>query len=241
MSKIEWTEKTWNPITGCTKISAGCKNCYAETIAKRFWGNRKFTDIQLHEDRLMQPIKWRKPQMIFVNSMSDLFHEDVPFYFIDDILSITQRCKQHTFQILTKRPERMLAYIKANWGGEIKLNNVWFGISAENQKMFDTRLPYLLQCNSYNNWISFEPLLEEISLDTAQVFIDIVRGRNTIEWVVVGGESGRKKRPFNPDWARKLRDQCKELKIPFFMKQIDKVQEIPKDLMIREYPLPNSL
>lgn len=239
MTKIEWTEKVWNPITGCTKISAGCRNCYAEEIAKRFWGERKFTDIRLHPEKLFEPLKRKKPTMYFVNSMSDLFHEEVPFYFIDDVLNITQKCK-HTFQILTKRPERMLDYVKANWGGEINLPNVWFGISAENQEMLNKRLPLLLECNSYNNWISFEPLLEEVPLDVAQIKIDQIKGRNTIEWVVVGGESGKNRRPFNPDWARKLRDQCKELGIAFFMKQIDKVKPIPEDLMIREYPFSNQ-
>lgn len=111
-SKIEWTEKTWNPVTGCTKVSQGCKNCYAETIANRFWKDRKFTDVQCHADRLEQPLHWRKPTMVFVNSMSDLFHEDVPFEFIKQVFGIMHHCQKHTFQVLTKRPERALEFYK---------------------------------------------------------------------------------------------------------------------------------
>lgn len=236
MSKIEWTDETWNPVTGCTKISPGCKNCYAETIANRFWKDRKFTDVRLEEDRLTQPLHWKKPRMIFVNSMSDLFHEDVPFEFIDKVISAISQSPQHIFQILTKRPKRALEYFMLP--SSDLLENVWLGVSVENQQTADERIPILLQTPAVVRWISAEPLLSEINLEH---YLPLVVGGKVrdsgLDWVVVGGESGTNKRPFNPDWARVIRDQCKIVNVPFFMKQIDKVKPIPEDLLIREYPV----
>lgn len=410
------------------KYGGGCKNCYAETIANRFWKDRKFTDIICHEERLKQPLHWKKPSMIFVNSMSDLFHEKVPFEFIDKVFTVMSLCPLHTFQVLTKRPERMLEYCSdkltsfriakqidilsveeelkkrkekilpiknypgyyisnfgfvysengsnvclycgkniegaANklycdkkcgqnsfyhrkksphpkedkfsqslakmspdvgeqghlrimlykngeqfrelvhrlvlrtfdrepipehnfiwnlkWGTQsdnwedskrhgtfnrhhsdnnnikptikFPLINCYLGVSVEDQKTADERIPLLLQTPAAVRWISAEPLLSGIDLTIIKKGVwsyDVLRGELTsyytgdkwedykkekLDWVVVGGESGPKKRPFNPDWARKIRNDCKVVGVPFFMKQIDKIQEIPKDLRIREFP-----
>lgn len=256
----------WNVVTGCTKVSAGCKNCYAEGIANRFWTNqifeeklptgsllrrgRKFTDVQLHEDRLEQPLRWKKPRMIFVNSMSDLFHEDVPFEFIEKTWDVMFDTEQHTYQILTKRPERMLEF--TTWMREKRLRetaykNIWLGVSVEDQKTADERIPILLETPAAVRWISAEPLLAPIDLTFIEVDKKEHGGFNALydggkdswgrlDWVVCGGESGSKKRPFNCNWARSLRDQCKAANVPFFMKQVDKVRPIPEDLQIREYP-----
>lgn len=233
-SKIEWTEQTWNPITGCTKVSAGCKNCYAEVIAKRFWKDRNFTDIQLHEDRLKQPLHWKRPRMVFVNSMSDLFHEKVDYKNIAKIFEMMRLTPKHTYQILTKRPENALRFFK--WWFVFDetsqvTDNIWLGISVENQQMADERLAPFSQFPSKIKFVSYEPALSEVNWSRYE-FID---------WIIAGGESGAMKRPNDIDWFRKTRDWAKENNIAFFMKQIDKVQEIPEDLMIREYPLQNSL
>lgn len=248
-SKIDWTEKVWNPVTGCSKVSQGCKNCYAEAIANRFWGKqtwyefdtkhgsitrqRRFTDVMCHEDRLSQPIHWKKPARIFVNSMSDLFHEDVPFDFVDEVLRIIAVCPQHTFQILTKRPNRMKQYIEQSEYAENieKVKNVWLGVSVEDQKTADERIPVLLRTSSYVRWLSVEPMLGPVNLDKYDDEYEIhwltgldkeypEEGINMkIDWVVVGGESGPNARPMHPDWVRSIRDQCKAADVPFFFKQ----------------------
>lgn len=223
-TKIEWTETVWNPVTGCSKVSQGCKNCYAETIAKRFWGDRKFTDVICHEDRLEQPLHWKKPRMIFVNSMSDLFHEDVPFEFIDRCFNVMSACDWHTYQVLTKRPERMNEFFGKH---NPPSRNVWLGVSVEDQTTADERIPLLLQTPASVRWISAEPLLERIN---------ITKYLGKLDWVVVGGESGQSKRPFEIFWAQDLYNQCLGYKKPFFMKQVDKVRPIPEDLKIKEYP-----
>lgn len=228
MSKIEWTEKTWNPITGCTKVSAGCKNCYAETIAKRFWGDRKFTDVQFHEDRLNEPIKRKKPTKYFVNSMGDLFHEEIEFSKIDKVVEVMYNCRHHIFQILTKRPKRMkLFFDEYEYCPKGILNNMWFGVSVENQETANERQKLLEETKVINKWVSYEPALAEVNWT----------GWEFINWIVVGGESGQKKRPHNVEWFRKTRDWAKKNNIPFFMKQLDKITQIPEDLMIREYPV----
>ena len=228
MSKIEWTEQTWNPITGCTKVSAGCKNCYAEVIANRFWKDRKFTDIQFHEDRLSEPLRRKKPTMYFVNSMSDLFHESIHGQNIINVLDVMKEAKHHTFQVLTKRPERMRAILDSYCED---LKNVWFGISIENQAMASERLEAFKNTKAKIKFISYEPALTGVDWT----------GYEFIGWIIAGGESGAKKRPNDLQWFRNTRDWAKKNNIAFFMKQIDKVQEIPEDLMIREYPLQNSL
>lgn len=235
-SKIEWTEKTWNPVTGCSKVSQGCKHCYAERIFQRPYPGRDFTDVRTHEDRLDAPLHWRKPSRIFVNSMSDLFHEKVPFEFIDAVRQITFEAKQHTFQILTKRPERMLTYW--NWSYEKNLipewpSNVWLGVSVEDQKTADERIPLLLQTPAAVRWISAEPLLGPIDIrrylwcghkayygDVVCPICGDARAESApLDWVVTGGESGPGARPTHPDWARSLRDQCVTAGVPFFFKQ----------------------
>jgi len=165
MSKIEWTEVTWNPVTGCTKISAGCKNCYAERMANRLKGRFGYPEdepfsVTLHPDKLDLPYHWRKPRMIFVCSMGDLFHEDVPFEFIHKVFDSMFNNQQHTFQILTKRPERMHEYFQTNKN----IPNVWLGVTAENQKQADRRIQEILQINAKVRFVSIEPMLESIDL-----------------------------------------------------------------------------
>jgi len=213
-SEIKWTEKTWNPVTGCTKVSQGCKNCYAETIAKRFWGDRKFTDVICHEDRLEQPLHIKKPSMIFVNSMSDLFHESVSFEFIYEVITAIEFSPQHIFQILTKRP--VTAMLFARWyknkrKGWPLPRNIWVGISAEDIHTFDERRFFLSQIPAAVKFISLEPLLDKITFDFSEV--------SKPDWIIVGGESGVHARPMKPEWVRSIRDQCKAAGIPFFFKQ----------------------
>lgn len=251
---IEWTQQVWNPVTGCSKVSHGCKNCYAEAIANRFWKDRKFTDVQCHEDRLQQPLRRRKPTTYFVNSMSDLFHEDVPDAFIQAVFSIMAKCPQHTFQVLTKRPKRMRNFL-GYWdelgltlreGFGVSLPNVWLGVSVENQSTADERIPLLLETPAAVRWLSCEPLLGEVDLRRGLcgcrtcihggTGISAMGFPSSLDWIVAGGESGPGKRPHEIEWFRSLRDQCATAGVPFFMKQIDKVQPIPPDLMIRQMP-----
>lgn len=225
-SKIEWCDTTWNVVTGCTKVSEGCRNCYAETMASRFWGDRKFTDVRIHPERLKQPLDWKKPARVFVNSMSDLFHKDIPFEFIDEVFHIMRVADRHTFLILTKRPDIMLKFIdwqkkntvRFDWRSAHK--NIWLGVSVENQKTADERIPLLLQTPAAVRFVSCEPLLGEIDLKgwiyKNGMWVD---GQKRIDWVIVGGESGKNARPMHPDWARSIRDQCVDAGVPFFFKQ----------------------
>lgn len=209
-SKIEWTEHTWNPVTGCTKISAGCKHCYAEALAKRLkrMGAKGYENgfkLTLHPNRLRDPIERKKPTIWFVNSMSDLFHERVPFDFVDQIMSTIAETPQHRYQILTKRAERMAAYFQ----DRVVLENVWLGVSVENRKHGLPRIPVLKSIRAPVRFLSIEPLLE----DLGEVDLE------DISWVIVGGESGPKARPMQPAWARSIRDQCELADVPFFFKQ----------------------
>ena len=268
-TKIEWVRNddgtlgsTWNPVSGCTKVSSGCRSCYAETIAHRFWGERKFTDVQCHEDRLTIPLHWKRPRRIFVNSMSDLFHEDVPEYFISDVFGTIGIAKQHTYLVLTKRPERMRAvicdmdtFIKETGypgGFATRYPHVHFGVSCEDQATADERIPLLLQTPAAVRFLSCEPLLNHVDigmylsrsnmpgLSLLPGFKDPLPG---LDWVICGGESGPHARPMDLDWARSLRDQCKVAGVKFFMKQLcDKGRKIPlhlwpTDLLVREYPV----
>lgn len=243
MTKIEWTEKTWNPITGCTKISQGCKNCYAESIAKRFWKDRKFTEIKFHEERLNQPLKWENPSMVFVNSMSDLFHESISYYIIDKIFYQMEIANQHTYQVLTKRPERMLEFAKAYCKKYEVPNlpkNVWVGVSVENQDTADERIPILNKINAGTKFLSCEPLLEETILNRLS-FFDF--NNSLIDWVIIGAESGAKKRECKIDWIESIVNQCKEENIKVFIKQLNiggkiekDINKFPEHLRIREYP-----
>ncbi len=238
MTKIEWADEVWNPVTGCTKVSAGCKNCYAETIAKRFWGDRKFTDVQLHPERLKQPLKRKKPTIYFVNSMSDLFHEDISDLFISKVLYVTEMAEQHQFLILTKRAKRMFNYIK--YYGKPS-PNVMLGVSVEDQATADERIPILLQTPAAKRFVSYEPALGYINF---RWMIGPNRNKSTshlqvlreLDLIIMGGESGPGYRSMDLDWARHLRDQCKAAGTAFFFKQTAGKGPIPEDLQIREWP-----
>ncbi len=208
-SSIEWTESTWNPLTGCTKISPGCKNCYAERMAKRLkaMGQEKYRNgfrLTLHPESLTEPLRWKKPQMIFVNSMSDLFHKDVPVDFIRQVFDVMRRAHWHTFQVLTKRAERLVELDSRILWPE----NVWMGVSVENRD-YTFRIELLRQTHAYVKFLSLEPLLGPIP--------DLkLEG---IHWVIVGGESGPKARPIEREWVTSIRDQCITCGVPFFFKQ----------------------
>jgi len=289
-SKIEWTDAVWNPTTGCSKVSAGCANCYAEREWRRLAGNpmtayfgRKFNDVACHPERLEQPLRWKKPRKIFVNSMSDLFHESVPDKFIAKVFAIMDLARQHTYMVLTKRPERAkellssedfqfhVGMFQSQAVREFKLpepkeigpwplKNVWLGVSVENQEAADERIPLLLHTPAVVRFISAEPLLGSVDLtkwigtqfcckcgyrgldvgpeDEDGEFTCPECGadewyfteteyhgalekndRQSIDWVIVGGESGPNARPMHPYWVRSLRDQCQASEVPFFFKQ----------------------
>lgn len=238
---IEWTDAVWNPVTGCNKVSPGCKNCYAERIFHRPYPGRAFTDVRMHPERLDQPLHWRKPRRIFVNSMSDLFHETVSEEFVGHVFAVMSRCPQHTFQVLTKRPADMLdlignatnrwgpfqdTVVKDGKGEEWPLPNVWLGVSVEDQKTADERIPILLNTPAALRFVSYEPALESIDL-AYYLFEDYTDvpgkiGRDwteSLDWVIAGGESGPHARPAHPDWFRQIRDQCAAASVPFFFKQ----------------------
>ena len=208
-SKIEWTESTWNPTTGCTKISSGCANCYAERMAMRLksMGTPKYAngfEVTLHEDCLSEPYSWKKPKVIFVNSMSDLFHEDIPFSYIEKVFKVMNENPQHIFQVLTKRAEILLAYSpKLNW-----TSNIWMGVTVEDIKA-TRRIDYLRKADAAIKFLSCEPLISDLGK------LDLQK----INWVIVGGESGPKSRPIKEDWVLDIYNQCKTADIPFFFKQ----------------------
>ena len=209
-SGIEWTDATWNPVTGCIKVSPGCAHCYAEAITLRFARGGPFlpgkTTIKLHPDRLNLPLSWKTPRPIFVNSMSDLFHEEVPLDFISQVFEVMSRASRHTFQILTKRHERLQAVAnQLDWAP-----NVWIGVSVENQYWTDRRIPALLTIPAAVRFLSVEPLLKPVNLGA---YLD------GIHWVVVGGESGPRARPVAQEWVQAIRDDCLTADVPFFFKQ----------------------
>ena len=209
-SAIEWTNATWNPVTGCTKVSPGCAHCYAEAITLRFGRGGPFlpgkTTIQLHTDRLYLPLSWNSPRRIFVNSMSDLFHEEVPSSFIQQVFTVMGEANWHTFQILTKRHQRLTMLApQLVWPG-----NVWMGVSVENQYWADRRVPALLKVPAAVRFLSVEPLLKPVGLSDYLEHLD---------WVIAGGESGPRARPIDPNWVRKLRDECIAAGVAFFFKQ----------------------
>ena len=220
-SKIEWTDATWNPVTGCTKVSPGCDHCYAERITERFHGPGSFAEVKLHPDRLDQPLRWRKPRRVFVNSMSDLFHDAVPDEFIGQVFDVMLRTPQHTYQVLTKRPGRMASFVKM-WLGESYaqwIPNLWLGTSVESQKWADVRIPKLLDTPAAVRFLSCEPLLGAVNVRPYFWSGDETGPLVGIDWVIVGGESGPGARPMHPQWARQLRDQCTSAGVPFFFKQ----------------------
>ena len=209
-SKIEWTEHTWNPVTGCTKISAGCKNCYAEKLALRLKamgtpGYDAGFKMTLHPERLSDPLRRRKPTMYFVNSMSDLFHEKVPYSFVDSVLEAISSTPQHRYQILTKRPAVMADYFRTR---AVPVN-AWLGTSVENKKHGVPRISILRSIAAQCRFLSIEPLLEDLGA------VDF----SHIDWVIVGGESGPKARPMKSDWVRSIQIQCMDQSVPFFFKQ----------------------
>ena len=281
-TKIEWTEETWNPVTGCSHVSPGCENCYAERMAPRLvaMGQDGYTslpwtaqnaaqNVVLRPERLDQPLRWTKPRRIFVNSMSDLFHERIPDEFIDRVFAVMALADWHCFQVLSKRPSRMQEYMQRALpriaalrrddgegnrqeerhelqGGisdsapqtleahlEWPLPNVWLGVSVEDQRRADERIPLLLQTPAAVRWLSCEPLLGPVELTNIRWLefrVDCLsqrygrdgwseRAGAKIDWCVVGGESGPGARPMHPVWARSLRDQCVAERIPFFFKQ----------------------
>ncbi len=266
---IEWSDATWNPITGCTKVSPGCDNCYAETFAERWRGTpghhfENGFDLTLRPERLGQPIRWTRPRRIFVNSMSDLFHDGVPDEFIARVFAVMAVAPQHTFQVLTKRHGRMRSLLSRPefraqvedaicgvvaeytpdqvWYSAWPLPNVWLGVSVEDQKRADLRIPALLDTPAAIRWISAEPLLGPVDLKGAALrpyerqqggYWEYGHGEDVygngkvwvpappaqLDWVVTGGESGRGARPMHPQWARVLRDQCTAAGIPYLFKQ----------------------
>lgn len=221
-SKIEWLARpetipaSWNPVTGCGKISLGCRFCYAEHMARRLSGRYGYPeipnhfDVTLRPDRLEQPLRWRKPRTVFVNSMSDFFHPAIPISFQFQILQVIGNCPQHTFLILTKRTDQMEMWDYAC--GWHPYPNLWLGVSAENQEMADKRIPILLQMPAgVLRFVSLEPLLGAINIESY-----LYEG---LTWVIVGSESGPGARPMKLDWVRHIRDQCQEANVPFFFKQ----------------------
>lgn len=247
MTNIEWTDVTWNPVTGCSKVSAGCKNCYAEAVAHR----------------LTAPLCWRKPRKVFVNSMADLFHADVPDWFIDRVFAVMAMSPQLTFQVLTKRPERMRQYMKQQVFGRAEgftygdriariacdilaglperlgnsvarrmlglrtpwpLPNVWLGVSVENQSAADDRIPHLLATPAAVRFLSCEPLLGPVQLGVGGQFFDYgIGGCPRIDWLICGGESGPGARPCDVAWIRSIVQQCKAAAVPVFVKQLGSV------------------
>ena len=273
-TKIEWAQSTWNPITGCTRVSRGCEHCYAERLAagrlRHHPSRAGLTDehgrwngvVRFNEEWLNQPLRWKKPRRVFVCAHSDLFHESIPFKWIDRVFAVMAAAPQHTFQVLTKRTIRARVYLHARtkplavmeaklrelgrpWkdipARQFPLPNVWLGTSVEDCVVAYERILPLLLTPAAVRWISAEPLLGPIDLspyflrnlpDDASVW----QQATGLDWVVCGGESGPGYRPMEPDWARFMSDQCRAAGVPFFMKQMAGKAPIPADLMIREYP-----
>lgn len=209
-SRIEWTEQTWNPVIGCTKISAGCKHCYAEVMARRLqaMGVAAYENgfkLRIVPERLREPLDRKKPTLYFVNSMSDLFHQGVPDAYIRQVFDVMTEAKQHTFQVLTKRGERLARFAQSY----VVPPNVWIGVSVENKRHGVPRIAHLQAAPAHIRFLSVEPLLEDVGM------LDL----SGIEWVIVGGESGHGARPMNPEWVDSVREQCDRQGVLFFFKQ----------------------
>ncbi len=213
-SAIEWTDATWNPVRGCTKITPGCKHCYAETFAERFRGVRGHPyengfDLRLVPEKLAEPLRWKTPRMIFVNSMSDLFHEEIEAAYITEVARVMEQATWHTFQVLTKRAERLSKLLQGPLAFAAKLPHVWWGVSVEDRRYGVPRIEHLRAAPAQTRFLSIEPLLEDLgSLD--------LRG---IHWAIVGGESGPGARELEKKWVISIRDQCRQAHVPFFFKQ----------------------
>lgn len=219
VTKIEWAEETWNPITGCSPISEGCKNCYARRMSNRLAGRFGYTkdkpfDITLHEHVLSKPLEWKRPKKVFVCSMGDLFHEEVPVEWIDFVFSMMAIASWHTYIILTKRPQRLKHYY-GHIGCNTPKKNIWLGVTAENQTWAEERIPVLLEVPAIKHFVSVEPMLGEVRLNA------IVPSwqRLALDWVICGAETGTGKREMKEEWALSLQQQCETLGVPFFFKK----------------------
>lgn len=213
-SEIEWTDATWNPVRGCTKITPGCDHCYAETFAERFRGvpghpyERGF-DLRLVPEKLAEPLRWKTPKMIFVNSMSDLFHKDVPNEYVEAVCRVMETANWHTYQVLTKRSSRMRDMLQTRLQSTASCAHIWWGVSVEDKAHGLVRIKHLQEAPAQIRFLSVEPLLEDLSE------LDL----HGIGWVIVGGESGPGARPMQAEWVRSIRDQCSRAGVPFFFKQ----------------------
>lgn len=213
-SKIEWTDATWNPVRGCTKVSPGCKHCYAETFSERFRGvpGHPFEngfDLRLVPEKLDEPFRWSSPRMVFVNSMSDLFQEDVPEEYIAKVANVMLAADWHVYQVLTKRADRMASLLNTLLSDAAAASHIWWGVSVEDQRYGIPRISTLRRSAAKVKFLSIEPLLEDLGT------IDLT----SIDWAIVGGESGPGARPIHREWVRSLRDQCNTARVPFFFKQ----------------------
>jgi len=224
-TKIEWTDETWNPITGCTPISEGCRNCYARRMAHRLRGRCGYPKddpfrVTLHRDKVYDPHGWRKPRLVFVCSMGDLFHKDVPLDWIEAVWSAMVVAEAHVFQVLTKRPARMLEFV-TSWidhmraGSKAPVKNIWLGVTAENQARADERIPILLKIPAAVRFVSIEPMLEPVELRSWVGKGDMPY----LDWVIVGAETGPGKRPMKTEWALDVKRQCEAAGVPFFFKK----------------------
>lgn len=213
-STIEWTDATWNPVRGCTKISPGCKHCYAETFAERFRGvpghpYEQGFDLKLVPEKLAEPLRWSTPKTVFVNSMSDLFHERVPDDYIEKVVRVMKQADWHTYQVLTKRSERLCDMLLTKLSFAAEMDHIWWGVSVEDKKNGVPRIAHLRQAPAAVRFLSIEPLLEDVGR------LDLSR----IHWVIVGGESGAGARPMKEEWVTSIRQQCRAARVPFFFKQ----------------------
>jgi len=220
-SAIEWTDATWNPVRGCTKISPGCKHCYAETFAERFRGVKGHPyeqgfDLRLVPEKLTEPLRWRFPKMIFVNSMSDLFHEGVPDDYIVAVAKVMVAAKWHTYQVLTKRSQRLRSLLNSTLGFAAAQPHIWWGVSVEDRRYGVPRIEDLQNAEAAVRFLSVEPLLE----DPGKLSLD------RINWVIVGGESGPGARPMRKEWVMSVRHQCRQANVPFFFKQWGGVRKV---------------
>ncbi len=213
-STIEWTDATWNPVRGCTKISPGCKHCYAETFAERFRGvpghpYEQGFDLRLVPEKICEPLRWLSARMIFVNSMSDLFHDGVPDDYIEAVARVMAKANWHTYQVLTKRSARMASLLRGRLRFAAECPHIWWGVSVENKQCGLPRIEHLREAPASVRFLSVEPLLEGLG----------VLNLEAIHWVIVGGESGHGARPLRKEWVTSIRDQCRDAGIPFFFKQ----------------------
>jgi len=238
-TRIEWTDTTWNPVTGCSPISAGCEHCYAKSMATRLRGRCGYPSddpfaVAVHTDRFCDPLRWRKPRRIFVCSMGDLFHHDVPREAISNVFTMASACPRHTFQILTKRPHRMRAMVTSllrDSGGDLRRPwpNVWLGVTAENNEVANDRLRVLLRSPAAVRFVSIEPMLGPVDLMTGRKWIP-----RHLHWVICGQETGPSARPCDPAWVERMSDQCVDLGIPFFAKRLPR--EYSGRVCRREWP-----